>query len=246
MSASIDSPHAGTAALSPYRGTPEQRRKAFAELRGSLAARHQATLSARFTHTDPTLIHSGFEALDRALGGGLARGTIAVFEGVGSSGRTAVAARLLAAQTRRGLAAAIDDGSLYPPGLAAAGVELGRLLVMPASDPIGIVRAADILLRSQAFGMTLMPIVGVQGKLWARLASLTHHAGALLLALGDQSTMELGYFASLRVRFHIENVHWTDRFGPFAQLAGYEIHADVIKNKRAAPGTAADISVGAA
>ena len=208
--------------------------------------RHQATLAARFAQVDPTLIRTGFEALDTAFGGGLARGTIAVFEGDLSSGRTAVAARLLAAQTRRGLAAAIDDGSLYPPGLAAAGVQLERLLVMPVTDPLGIVRAADILLRSAAFGITLMPIVAVQGKLWARLASVTHHAGALLLALGDQSNTELGYFASLRVRFHIANVRWTDPFGPFAQLAGYEIHADVIKNKRAAPGTTADIAVGAA
>ena len=222
------------------------RRNAFAELKAGLDVRHRTTLAARFTQADPTLIRTGFEALDAALGGGLVRGTIAVFEGEGSSGRTAVAARLLAAQTRSGLAAAIDDGALYPPGLAAAGVQLERLLVMPVRNPLGAVRAADILMRSGAFGVTLMPVVSVQGKLWARLASLTHHAGALLLALGDQASNELGYFASVRVRFHIANVHWTDRFGPFAQLAGYEIHADVIKNKRAAPGTTADISVRAA
>ncbi|MBV8727479.1 MAG: hypothetical protein JO233_06815, partial [Candidatus Eremiobacteraeota bacterium] len=151
-----------------------------------------------------------------------------------------------AAQTHRGLAAAIDDGTLYPPGLAAAGVRLERLLVMPVNDPLGAVRAADILLRSHAFGMTLMPVVSAKAALWARLASLTHHGGALLLALGDQATNELGYFSSVRVHFQIANVHWTDRFGPFAQLAGYEIHAEVIKNKRAAPGCGADISVGAA
>ncbi|MBV9149862.1 MAG: hypothetical protein JO024_08350 [Candidatus Eremiobacteraeota bacterium] len=221
-------------------------RAAFAELKAGLEARHRATLAARFAQADPTLFHTGFKALDSALGGGLARGTIAVFEGEGSSGRTAVAARLLAAQTQSGLAAAIDDGGLYPPGLAAAGVRLERLLVMPVSDPLGAVRAADILMRSHAFGITLMPVVAVKAALWARLASLTHHAGALLLALGDQATNELGYFSSARVRFQIANVHWTDRFGPFAQLAGYEIHAEVIKNKRAAPGTGADIAVGAA
>ncbi|MBV9403239.1 MAG: hypothetical protein JO018_05875 [Candidatus Eremiobacteraeota bacterium] len=237
---------AAAAQNSPPVLSPAKHREAFAELKAGLDARHQATLSARFAQADPALIRTGFEALDTALGGGLARGTIAVFEGERSSGRTAVAAQLLAGQTRRGLAAAIDDGSLYPPDLAAAGVQLDRLLVMPVTDPLGIVRAADILLRSRAFGITLMPIVAVQGKIWARLASLTHHAGALLLALGDQSNLELGYFATMRVRFRIANVHWTDRFGPFARLAGYEIHAAVIKNKRSAPGTNADISVCAA
>ncbi len=238
---------AAAVALSPDpEPRPEQRRRAFAELKADLDARHQATLSARFTAADSTLIRTGFTALDAALGGGLVRGTIAAFEGEESSGRTAVAARLLAAQTHRGLAAAIDDGSLYPPALVAAGVLLERLLVMPVSDPIGIVRAADILLRSRAFGITLMPIVSVKGKLWGRLASLTHHAGALLLTLGEEGNPELGYFSSARIRFRIANVHWTDRFGPFAQLGGYDIHADVLKNKHAAPGRAADISVGAA
>jgi len=239
MPASSGSAPAAAVALSPHR-------EAFAQLKAGLDSRHQATLAARFAHSDPTLVSTGFEALDSALGGGLARGTIAVFEGDVSSGRTSVAARLLAAGTRGGFAAAIDDGTLYPPGFAAAGVSLERLLVMPVSDPLGAVRAADILLRSRAFAMTLMPAVVVKSTLWARLASLTHHAGALLLALGEQAGNELGYFASARVRFRIANVQWTDTFGPFSQLAGYEIHAQVIKNKRAAPGTDADISVHAA
>jgi hypothetical protein len=232
--------------MAPAVAPESPRREAFVQLKAGLEARHQATLAARFTQADPTLVRTGFEALDRALGGGFVRGTIAVLEGESSSGRTAVAARLLAAATANGFAAAIDDGALYPPGLAAAGVRLERLLVMSISDPLGAVRAADILLRSQAFAMTLMPAVTVKAALWARLASVTHHAGALLLALGEHAGNELGYFSSVRVRFHIANVHWTDTFGPHSQLAGYEIQAEVIKNKRAAPGASAKISVSAA
>jgi len=227
------------AALSPHR-------KAFARLKAGLDARHQATLAERLTQADPTLLRTGFEALDQALGGGFVRGTIAVLEGESSSGRTAVAARLLAAGTAGGLAAVIDDGALYPPGLAAAGVRLERLLVMPAEDPLGAARAADILLRSHAFTIVLMPALKVKAALWARLAGLAHHAGALLFALGTEAGNELGYFSTARVRLRILKVHWTHASGPFSQLAGYEIQAEVVKNKRAAPGAGATISVRAA
>lgn len=221
---------------------PSPQREAFARLKASLDARCQATLAARLIQADPTLVKTGFQALDVALGGGFVRGTIAVLDGEGSSGRMAVAARLLATAAASGLAAVIDDGTLYPPGLAAAGVRLERLLVMPARDRLGAVRAADILLRSHAFTVVLMPAVSVKAALWARLAGLAHHAGALLLALGEAGT-ELAYFSSARVCLQIARVLWTHDFGPFSTLDGYEIQAEVVKNKRAAPGAGAKISV---
>lgn len=221
---------------------PSPQREAFARLKAGLDARCQATLAARLTQADPTLVKTGFQALDAALGGGFVRGTIAVLDGEGSSGRMAVAARLLATAAPSGLAAVVDDGTLYPPGLAAAGVCLERLLVMPARDQLGAVRAADILLRSHAFTVVVMPAVSVKTALWARLAGLAHHAGALLLALGEAGT-ELGYFSSARVRLQIARVLWTHDFSPFSTLAGYEIQAKVVKNKRAAPGAGARISV---
>lgn len=219
------------------------RRQAFADLKAGLDARHRETLIARFTQDDPTVIRTGFEAFDRALGGGFARGTIATLEGPASSGRTAIAARLLATATRCGLAAAVDDGSLYPPSFAGAGVHLDRLLFMPASDPVGIARSADILLRSHAFGIVLMPAVGVKAAVWTRLASLAHHANALLVAVGTEASNELGYFASARVQCRIERVLWTHASGPFCELAGYDIHTCIVKNKRSAPGTSASIRV---
>lgn len=219
------------------------RRQAFAELKAGLDARHRETLLARFTQDDPTLIRTGFAELDRALGGGFARGAIATLEGCASSGRTALAARLLAVGTGSGLVAAVDDGTLYPPALAQAGVRLDRLMVMPASDPVGIARAADILLRSHAFGIVLMPAVTVKAAVWTRLASLAHHSNALLVALGVEAANELGYFASARVQCALARVFWTHASGPFCELAGYDIRAAVIKNKRAAPGAIASIRV---
>jgi len=219
------------------------RRQAFAELKAGLDARHRETLLARFTQDDPTVIRTGFAELDRALGGGFARGTIATLEGCASSGRTALAARLLAVGTGSGLVAAVDDATLYPPGLAQAGVRLDRLMVMPATDPVGIARATDILLRSHAFGIVLMPAVRVKAAVWTRLASLAHHANALLVALGVEAANELGYFASARVQCALARVFWTHASGPFCELAGYDIRAAVLKNKRAAPGATASIRV---
>lgn len=219
------------------------RRQAFADLKAGLDARHRETLLARFTQDDPSVVQSRFEAFDRALGGGFARGTIATLEGGVSSGRTAIAARLLANATRSGLAAAVDDGTLFPPAFVRAGVRLDRLLVMPARDPIGIARSADILLRSQAFSIVLMPAVPVKAAVWTRLASLAHHGNVLLVVLGIEAANELGYFASARIRCSIARVLWTHASGPFCELAGYDIRADVIKNKRAAPGAHATIRV---
>lgn len=219
------------------------RRQAFADLKAGLDSRHRETLLARFTQDDPSVICTGFAEFDQALGGGFARGTIATLEGAASSGRTAIAARLLTVATRSGLCAAVDDGTLFPPGLAQAGVRLERLLVMPTADPVGIARATDILLRSHAFGVVLMPAVALKAAVWTRLAGLAHHANALLVALGPQASSELGYFASARIRCGIARVLWTHASGPFCELAGYDIRADVIKNKRAAPGASATIRV---
>ncbi|GAC1658472.1 MAG: hypothetical protein NVS9B12_10960 [Vulcanimicrobiaceae bacterium] len=219
------------------------RRQAFTELKAGMEARHRETFIARFTQDDPSVIRSGFSEFDRSLGGGFARGTIATLEGPASSGRTAIAARLLAVATRSGLAAAVDDGTLFPPALAQAGVRLERLLVMPAADATGIARAADILLRSQAFGTVLMPAVMLKAAVWTRLAGLAHRANSLLLALGCQASSELGYFASARVRCAIARVLWTHASGPFCELAGYDIRTDVIKNKRAAPAACSSIRI---
>ncbi len=207
---------------------PASRSEAFAQLKAGLEA-------ARFTATDPTLLRTGFLELDRALGGGLPRGIITTLEGGASSGASALASRILAVATRQGLAAAIHDDTLFPPALARAGVILERLLVLPASEPRRIARAVDIVLRSRAFGIVLMPAVCLKATVWSRLAGIAHHANALLLVRGEVAN-ELAYFASVRIHCRMARVFWTHASGPFCELAGYEIEADVNKNKRAVPG----------
>ena len=77
----------------------------------------------------PEMVSSGIPALD-ALTGGLPRGCLTEVCGPASSGRTALLLAALAAATRRGEFCAVVDASdaLDPQSVAAAGVELERLL----------------------------------------------------------------------------------------------------------------------
>jgi len=186
---------------------------------------------------------TGLAELDRILDGGFPRGTVATLEGPPSCGRTAILATLLAQGTRSGLAAFAGGESIYPPDLQRAGVALDRLLIVRAETPILTARAADILLRSRAFGVVAMPAVPLRAAVWSRLAALAHKAGALLVAAGAQATTELAYFASTRVRCGIERVSWTDMPGCFRELRGYEIAAHVLKHRRASPGRCATVQI---
>lgn len=186
---------------------------------------------------------SGFPELDEVLGGGFPRGTIASLEGPPSSGRTALLAGVLAEATQRGLAAIVDDGTLYPPDLERAGVQLDRVLIVTAQTPREVARCGDILLRSRAFAAVAMPAVPLRATIWSRLGGLAQKAGAVLFALGVHAGMELAYFASTRVRCSIDNVVWSGESGVLCELAGYEVSAHVLKARRSAPGATAHLQV---
>lgn len=166
------------------------RRLAFEELRERLR-------SATGPPPGPVL-KSGIPALDGMLGGGFPRGVLAALEG--AAGRWSLIARLLARATRRNLAAIIDAGELYPPDLAAAGVALERLLVIPACSPLVVARAADALLRSRACAVIALSAPPLRAALWVRLAGLAHKHGALLIVVAGQCSQELAMAAGVRLR----------------------------------------------
>jgi hypothetical protein len=215
---------------------------AFAALRDELDRRHRETTTAAFALGEDALVRTELPEVDRILGGGFPRGTIAALEGTPSSGRSALAARLLASATARGLGALIGT-DLFAPALAAAGVRLERLLCVPVTDPVGAARAADIVVRSGAFAVVVIPALpsgrGTGSATWTRLASLAHRANTLLVAVGVDPSSELGYFASVRVETTIERVRWNGPSGHLCELAGYDVRATVRKHKRAAPGASA-------
>jgi hypothetical protein len=171
---------------------------AFEELREKLRSTALPDRQAR--------LPSAIPAIDRLLGGGFSKGTLTTLEGPLSSGRWALASRLLAGVTRRGLAAIIDAGGLYPPALVAAGVALERLVIVPAGENIAIARAVDALLRSRACGVVAFDAPALRPEVWARLAGLAHKHGTLLLVVTVHASHELAGAAHVRVRFEHVNI----------------------------------------
>lgn len=209
----------------------------------SLKAGLDVRAGGRIVSACADALTTGFPDFDRALSGGFPRGTIATLEGPPSSGRTAILAGILAEATRSGLAAIVDDGTLYPPDLQRAGVRLERLLVVQARTAVAVARCADILLRSRAFAVVAMPATALRTTVWSRLAGLAQKAGAVLLPLGVHATTELAYFASTRVRCAIDRVVWSGS-GVLCELQGYEVLIHVLKHRRAAPGATARLGIG--
>jgi hypothetical protein len=207
-------------------------------LRDGLDLRHRETTAAALARGDDAVVRTGLADFDQALGGGFPRGTIGTLEGPPSAGRSALAARLLAAATRHGLGALIGI-DLFAPALAAAGVRLERLLLVAVETPLEAARAADVVLRSAAFTVVVLPTLatgrGTGAATWTRLASLAHRANALLIALGDAVSSDVRAFASVRVETAIERVRWNGPAGHCSELAGYDLRAVVRKHKRAAP-----------
>ena len=219
----------------------------FAALRDALDVRFRTASPAAFVQPEGTVLATGVASVDRALAGGFPKGAISTLEGPPSSGRSALAARVLAVATRGGGAAALveshSSGFIFPPSLEEAGVALGRLAIVRVRSPLDVIRATDIVLRSGAFKAIVIPIVSFRATAWSRLASLVHRAGTVLLAVGYTAPAELRYAAALRATCALRRIDWTGAPGPFRALAGYELDVRVDKHKRANPNGAARIAV---
>lgn len=101
-----------------------------------------------------------------------------------------------------------EAACFYPPDFAEAGVDLSALVVVRLAESAGshgVVRAAEVLLRSGAFGLVVIDFAGgvPRGELsWqARLSGLLrrHDARAVLLTGSTREEPSLGPLVSLRV-----------------------------------------------
>jgi hypothetical protein len=211
--------------LSPSRHT------AFAALKAGLQnaaiAAPQARVEAR--------IPSAVPALDRALGGGFPNGALVALEG--SAGRWSIAASLVASVTRRSAAAIVDDGALYPPDLARSGARLERVLVVPAQSPLTVARAADVLVRSKACRLVLVPAPELRAAVWQRLAGLAHRTGILLVAVAPPHApaarlAPLAAAAAIRLYCTRGRLETIGTRGVWCTFAGYDVCAEVRKNKK--------------
>jgi hypothetical protein len=195
---------------------------------------------------EDAVLVSGLPELDQALGGGFPRGAIVTLEGPPSSGAGAIIARLLGRATAAGFGALVQTrGCLSPLGLAAAGVLLERLAIIPVAESLGVVRAADILVRSGCFAVVAMPVPGpargVGALVWNRLSGLVQRTGTILAVTGLDPPAGLRAAATIRLEVTLTRVHFRGPSGLFGELAGYELEASVRKDRRAAPGRQARV-----
>jgi protein ImuA len=119
------------------------------------------------------VVPCGVATVDAVLpGGGFVRGALAELAGGPASGKTAVALSLVAGLGEEELFAWIDGrGELYPPAVAARGVDLGRLLMIrppavpggataPGGEPAwrAALWASEAVLASGAFAAVVMDV----------------------------------------------------------------------------------------
>ena len=183
-------------------------------------------------------VSSAVPALDRVLGGGFPNGSLVTLEG--PAGRWSIAASLVASVTRRSAAAIVDDGALYPPDLARSGARLERVLVVPARSPLTIARAVDVLVRSKACRLVLVPVPELRAAVWTRLAGLAHRSGILLVAVPSPHVSSariapLAAAAAVRLYCTRGRLEIVGKRGIWCTIAGYEVCAEVRKNRTAAP-----------
>jgi len=137
------------------------------------------------------------------------------------------------AQARHELVAWVQpkDGALFPPDLAAAGVDLEAFVAIHVprqAGPFALVRAAEWLARSGAFGLTVIDLtdttppgasVNWQGRLQGVLRR--YDGRMLLLTSSAHEEPSSGPLIGLRVEPHR---------GPL-QDEHFEVHARILKDK---------------
>jgi recombination protein RecA len=140
---------------------------------------------------------------------------------------------VLEAQRRREPVAWIGrkESPFFPPDVAEAGVDLAALPVVWAPDAIASAGAADLLVRSGAFGLVVMDL-GARGLLplavQARLAGLArqHRTAVVCLTEKDGGRPSMGSLVALRAH--------AARAG--REKDRYRCEARVLKDKGGRPG----------
>ena len=129
---------------------------------------------------------------------------------------------------------ACGESSFYPPDFARAGIDLEALPVVRVKDGQAGARAADKLIRSGAFGLVVLDLVGTPARstipppLQSRLLALAskHAAAMVFLTEKKPDAPSLGSLVSLRAQAKRRRI----------QEGRYACDVEVVKDKRHGPG----------
>ena len=155
---------------------------------------------------------SGIDTLDALLDGGIARGRVSEIIGRPGTGRTSLAAAFAANATGRGEVIAWIDaaGAFDPTSIAAAGVELARVLwasipqeasrARPVSSREGrVLKAAEMVLEAGGFGLVVIDFGdifrAIPDSAVLRIARAAERNGAAVIAIAPRRIC--GTFAAL-------------------------------------------------
>lgn len=163
---------------------------------------------------------------------GLPRGRVIELTGGPGAAATSVAVQILLASQREGDPVAWiqpHDGTLYPPDVAAAGMDLACMLVVHVprdAGSRGLPKAAELALRTGAFGAVALDFTSVRaprGEAWlGRLASLAREHDCRCVLLGpEDASASLGPLVALRMRPRRRRV----------RPGRHRVELEVLKNK---------------
>lgn len=116
--------------------------------------------------------------LHQLFGTGLAAGNVTHIEGSRSSGRTTLAAYILAQATARGEICAVIDGSshFHPESMAAAGIRLDHLVWVRCEGNLDhALRATDLILHAGGFGVVWLDLCEIPRQDTQRIPLSTWH-----------------------------------------------------------------------
>jgi hypothetical protein len=183
-------------------------------LEDSLRGKVSAPFSVRRA-TLPEMAASGIAEIDR-LTGGLPRGCLTEITGAAGSGRMSFLVSLLAGLTKRGESCAVVDGrdAFDPCGAEAAGVALGKLLLVRCSNIEQALRGTDLLLHGGGFGLVAVDLSDLPGatvrrvplNAWFRFRRMVENTATILLLLEQEACAKS--CASLVLRLEMEAARW--------------------------------------
>lgn len=193
-------------------------------------------------------LSSSASPIHRPLHECLTPGRLIELSGTHHSTRTTAAVRLLRAVQAEGETAVWiqpEGGPLFPPDLTEHGIDLDALVVLHIprtrghSSPYQACKAAEILLRSGAFGLVILDFVDGAppqgtGAWQGRLLGLArqHHARVVMLTHKPRDADSLGTLISIRLE--PQRIPLPSPSG-HQYLRYFELRYDVIKNKSGAP-----------
>lgn len=216
----------------------------------------------------------GVLPVDKLVGGGIIRGRVSEINGDAGSGKTSLATAFVANVTRRGEAAAWIDATdnFDPESMAAAGVELARLLWTSCRHPKGsrrfrapitaagnepdrdagrtqavaLLKAAEWILAAGGFGLVVIDfghwMRALPQSSALRLARAAERNGTAVLVLGAHRMC--GTFAALNLALRRIRTRFSlgDSGAP-ALFDGLMIEARVTRNKLGGAGAATIFSL---